>query len=187
MRERARTEARGAGASDVEMMTMMLWCSARRARGRRRLLGEDVRGAWEVDARETTGRSSLGSWARGERERDANGTTRGGWAHRRGAREAAARDACAEDAECARVDGASAIERYPPNWMKVFAMKWALENEEYGCDRAVWLDPEATFHVDAQIKSCDDDGTCETTRRSVTEIVEDALGNKDFFMPRRAR
>ena len=93
---------------------------------------------------------------------------------------AEARDACAEDATCARVDGASATEGYPPNWMKVFAMKRVLENEEYGCDRAVWLDPEATFHVDAR-GTCDDDGVCETTRRSVTEIVDDALGNKDFF------
>ena len=137
-----------------------------------------VRGGWTRG--ETTGRSSLGR-GRGVRAKGTRMERRAEDGRRRAARaEAAARDACAEDAECARVDGASAIERYPPDWMKVFAMKWALENEEYGCDRAVWLDPEATFHVDAR-ETCDDDGTCETTRRSVTEIVEDALGNKDFF------
>ena len=137
-----------------------------------------VRGGWTRG--ETTATSFLGRGrtvgARGTRmERRAEDGRR-----RATLAEAAARDACAEDAECARVDEASAIEGYPPSWMKVFAMKRALENEEYGCDRAVWLDPEATFHVDAR-ETCDDGGTCETTRRSVTEIVEDALGNKDFF------
>ena len=100
----------------------------------------------------------------------------------------AARDACDADPECVYVDGASAAEHFPPNWMKVFAVKEALESEEYECDRVVWLDPDATFHAETLACAPAPSGenrtasvVCETTRRSVTDIIDRAFGDKDFF------
>lgn len=100
----------------------------------------------------------------------------------------AARDACDADPDCLYVDGASAAEHFPPNWMKVFAVKDALESDEYGCDRVVWLDPDATFHAETLACAPAPSGenrtasvVCETTRRSVTDIIDRAFGDKDFF------